>query len=114
MLNYQVRVGRIFRALGDQTRFAMVNALSGRRMSVSQLADACDVTLPNIIQHLEILEDAGIVTSEKVGRVRTCGIVPESLSLVEQWIADRRTLWERRFDLLGEVIAETKKRRSTP
>ncbi len=62
------------------------------------------MSLPAVVQHLQVLEASGLVKSEKVGRVRTCEIVPEALSMAERWINDRRTLWERRLDRLGEYL----------
>jgi len=59
-----------------------------------------------VVQHLQVLEASGLVTSAKVGRVRTCQIAPQALSAAEQWINDRRTTWERRLDRLGEYLAE--------
>ena len=80
--------------------------LSAGPVSVSQLAAPLDVTLAAVVQHLQILEDSGLVQTEKVGRVRTCRIEPAGLSAAEQWIADRRSMWERRLDRLGDLLAE--------
>ena len=84
----------------------MVEHLSRGQASVSDLARPFDISLPAVMQHLQILESSGLVRSEKVGRVRTCRIEPRALSLVEQWISERRSTWERRFDRLGEILAE--------
>ena len=105
MLN-QRQVHRVFHALGDPTRRAMVERLSRGPVSASQLAAPLAVTLAAVVQHLQILEESGVVRTEKVGRVRTCSIAPAGLRLVEQWINERRTSWERRLDRLGEVLAE--------
>ena len=99
-------VDRIFHALGDSTRRAIMEKLSAGPISVSQLAAPLDVTLAAVVQHLQILEDSGLVQTEKVGRVRTCRIEPAGLSAAEQWIADRRSMWERRLDRLGDLLAE--------
>ena len=64
------------------------------------------MTLAAVVQHLQILEESGLVRSEKIGRVRTCQIEPKGFALVEKWITDRRTLWERRFHRLGALLAE--------
>lgn len=85
----------------------MIERLSRGPASVSELAKPFAMSLPAVVQHLQVLEASGLVQSEKVGRVRTCQIVPEALSAAEQWINDRRTLWERRLDRLGEFLAET-------
>jgi DNA-binding transcriptional ArsR family regulator len=112
MLNNQ-GVDHVFHALAEPTRRAMVERLGAGPMSVSELAKPFDMTLAAIVQHLQVLERSGIVRSEKVGRIRTCRIAPAGLNVAEQWIAERRSLWERRLDLLGEVVAETKKRRKS-
>ena len=106
MLN-NAAVGRVFHALAGPTRRAMVERLSLGPMSVSDLAKPFDLTLAAIVQHLQVLERSGLIRTEKVGRVRTCSIKPGGLSLAEQWIAERRTLWEHRVDRLGEVLAES-------
>ena len=80
--------------------------LSAGPVSVSQLAEPLDITLAAVVQHLQVLEDSGLVQTEKVGRVRTCRIEPTGLSAAEQWIADRRSMWERRLDRLGNLLAE--------
>src|SRR2546427_81636 len=96
-------IDRIFQALGDRTRRAILDKLSKGPVSVSQLAEPLNVTLAAVMQHLDVLEDSGLVATEKVGRVRTCRIEPGGLSAAEQWIRDRRTLWEKRLDRLGEL-----------
>jgi DNA-binding transcriptional ArsR family regulator len=106
MLNYHGSIDLMFQALADPTRRVMVERLSRGPATVSELARPFDMSLPAIVQHLQVLEKSGLVRSEKVGRVRTCRIEPMALSTVEQWIADRRSTWERRFDRLGEVLAE--------
>jgi|SRR5688572_25318831 DNA-binding transcriptional ArsR family regulator len=108
MLNYSdqsLTLDRLFQALADPTRRAMVERLSRGPASVSELAQPLAMSLPAVVQHLQILEASGIVRSSKVGRVRTCQIEPEALQLAEQWIADRRAGWERRLDRLGAYLA---------
>jgi len=80
--------------------------LSAGPISVSQLAEPLDITLAAVVQHLQVLEDSGLVQTEKVGRVRTCRIEPAGLSAAEQWITDRRSTWERRLDRLGDLLTE--------
>jgi DNA-binding transcriptional ArsR family regulator len=106
MLSQQVHVDRVFHALGDPTRRAMIERLSEGPVTVSRLAKPLDITLAAVVQHLQILEKSGLVRTEKVGRVRTCRIEPKGFSVVERWIADRRSLWEARFDRLGKLLAE--------
>jgi DNA-binding transcriptional ArsR family regulator len=99
-------VDRVFDALAEPTRRAIVERLTAGPSTVSDLARPFDMTLAAIVQHLQVLEESGVVRTEKVGRVRTCRIEPRGLRLAEQWIAERRTLWERCLDRLGDVLAE--------
>jgi DNA-binding transcriptional ArsR family regulator len=75
-------------------------------MSVSALAAPLGITLTAVAQHLQILEMSALVHTEKLGRVRTCRIEPAGFSALERWIKDHRTVWERRLDRLGELLAE--------
>jgi len=106
MQSYQVAIDRAFHALGDPTRRAILEKLSRGPVSVSTLAEPLDMTLAAVVQHLQILEESNLVRTEKTGRVRTCQIEPKGFALVEKWINDRRILWERRFDRLGDLLAE--------
>ncbi len=96
----------LFRALGDPSRREMVEQLSLGPASVSQLARPLDMSLSAVVQHLAVLEDSGLVRSEKVGRVRTCRIVPAALRSAEAWFTGQRATWEQRLDRLGEILAE--------
>ena len=87
-------------------RRSLVERLSAGPMSVSGLAQPFNVTLAAIVQHIQVLEESGIVRSEKVGRVRTCRLEPDGLKLAERWISERRSLWERRLDRLGGLLVE--------
>ena len=107
MLNQQTNLDLMFQALADPTRRAMIDRLSRGPASVSELAKPFAMSLPAVVQHLAALENSGLVSSQKVGRVRTVQIEPEALSLAEQWINDRRTLWVKRLDRLGDFLAET-------
>jgi DNA-binding transcriptional ArsR family regulator len=80
--------------------------LSEGPISVSRLAEPLSITLAAVVQHLQILEESGLVQTEKIGRVRTCRIEPAGLRVAEQWISDRRSHWERRLDRLGDLLAE--------
>lgn len=104
----QQHVDRIFHALGDPTRRAIVERLSRGPASVSEVAKPLGITLAAVVQHLQLLERSGVVRTEKVGRVRTCRIEPAGLKPAEQWIAERRSLWERRLDRLGDILREGK------
>ena len=102
----KVDIDRVFHALGDPTRRAIVDKLSEGPLSVSRLAAPLDITLTAVVQHLQVLEESGLVHTEKVGRVRTCRIETAGFSVLEQWIGDHRSMWERRLDRLGELLAE--------
>jgi DNA-binding transcriptional ArsR family regulator len=98
---------RVFQALADPTRRVMVERLSRGPASVSELAAPFEMSLPSIVQHLQVLEASGLIRSEKVGRVRTCRIGEAALGSAERWITERRATWERRLDRLGQYLAET-------
>jgi len=100
-------IDRVFHALGDPTRRAILEKLSAGPMSVSRLTEPLGITLAAVVQHLQILEESGLVRTEKLGRVRTCRMAPAGLSVAEQWIGDRRSTWERRLDRLGDLLAES-------
>ena len=85
----------------------MVERLVKGPASVSDLAGPLAMSLPAVLQHLAVLEDSGLVSSAKAGRVRTCRLETEVLRTAEEWIADRRSTWERRLDRLGEYLART-------
>ncbi len=97
-----------FQALADPTRRAMIERVSCGPVSVSDLARPLAMTLPAVMQHLAVLENSGLVVSEKLGRVRTCRIDPRALSVVEQWITARRTEWQQRLDRLDNYLATLK------
>ena len=108
MLNYQANLDLTFQALADPARRAMMDRLAAGPASVSELARPLPMSLPAVMLHLKVLEQSGLVKSEKVGRVRTCRIEPQILSLAERWIAERRQMWERNLDRLGDFLKETK------
>jgi DNA-binding transcriptional ArsR family regulator len=104
MQTQRARVDRVFHALGDPTRRAIVEKLSAGAVSVSSLAKPLDITLAAVVQHVQVLERSGLVRTAKVGRVRTCRIEPKGLAVAERWIEDRRSLWARRLDRLGALL----------
>jgi DNA-binding transcriptional ArsR family regulator len=99
-------IDRVFHALGDPSRRAIMEKLSLGPISVSRLAEPLDITLAAVVQHLQVLEESGLVQTEKVGRVRTCRIEPAGLSAAQKWLGDRRSTWERGLDRLGDLLAE--------
>ena len=106
MPNRMLDMDRLFHALGDPTRRAMLDRLSAGPLSVSGLAAPLGITLTAVAQHLQILEECGLAQTEKLGRVRTCRIESAGFDALEQWIRNHRTQWERRLDRLGDVLAE--------
>jgi DNA-binding transcriptional ArsR family regulator len=100
----KVDIDRVFHALGDPTRRAILDKLTKGPCSVSRLAAPLDITLTAVVQHLQVLEESGLVHTEKVGRVRTCRIETAGFAALEQWIRDRRSMWERRLDRLGDLL----------
>jgi DNA-binding transcriptional ArsR family regulator len=113
MLNYQAELDRTFQALGDPTRRAIVERLSAGPATVSELAAPLPMSLPAVMLHLKVLQESGLVVSEKQGRVRTCRIDPIKLSLAERWVAERRHAWEAKLDRLGAFL-ESEDQKETP
>jgi DNA-binding transcriptional ArsR family regulator len=113
MLQYKQAVDLTFQALADPGRRLMVERLSRGPASVSELARPLDMSMSAVVQHLHVLEESGLVRSEKFGRVRTCRIDQKALSAAERWIADRRATWERHLDALGEYL-EVQEKKNRP
>lgn len=109
MVNKSATLDLTFQALADPTRRSMLAQLARGPSSVSELARPLAMSLPAVMQHLAVLEGSGLVRSEKSGRVRTCRIEPQALSLAEQWINHRRIEWDRHLDRLGEYLETFKK-----
>src|SRR3954462_11750328 len=97
---------RLFHALGDPTRRAILDLLSRGPISVTRLAEPLGITLTAVGQHLQILEESDLVRTEKVGRVRTCRIEPVGFTRLEKWIKEHRSHWELSLDQLGKFLAE--------
>lgn len=108
MLKYEL--DRTFAALSDPTRRSMVERLVQGPATVSELAQPLPMSLPAVMLHLKVLEESGLVSSAKAGRVRTCRIDPRMLSQAEQWVAERRGMWERSLDRLGAYLDQTEEK----
>ena len=106
MATQAARLDDSFRALADPTRRAMVERLSRGPIAVSDLAKPFAMSLAAVVQHVQVLEESGVIRTEKVGRVRTCHLDPRGMEGPERWIAKHRALWERRLDRLGDFLAE--------
>ena len=107
VLNYDGSLDRVFQALADPTRRDIVERLTRGPASVSALAEPLAMSLPAVMQHLQVLEACGLVRSEKAGRVRTCHIEPPTLRAAEDWLARQRTAWETRLDRLGDHLTDS-------
>lgn len=108
MLHHQADLDRIFHALADPTRRAIVERLGEGPAAVSDLARPMAMTLTAVMQHLNVLEESGVIRTRKEGRRRICAINEAGLASIEDWIAHRRAAWEQRFDRLGAVLAARK------
>jgi DNA-binding transcriptional ArsR family regulator len=97
----------IFQALSDPTRRGIVVRLTDGPATVSELAKPLPMSLASVMQHLSVLEQTGLVSTSKAGRVRTCRINHKGLRVAENWIADRRTAWEQRLDSLQALLEES-------
>src|SRR3954468_14120990 len=106
MLNQSAQLDQMFQALADPSRRAVLGRLCKVPASVTDLAVPFEMSLPAVLQHLQVLEQSGLVKTEKVGRVRTCSVETKALRSAEQWIAGRRSMWEQHFDRLGSYLAD--------
>jgi DNA-binding transcriptional ArsR family regulator len=105
VLNHTGDLDQVLRALADPTRRRIVEQLGDGPASVSELAAPLPMSLPAVVQHVQVLETSGLVATEKVGRVRTCRLEIERLDSLQEWIVARRRTWERRLDRLGDVLS---------
>jgi DNA-binding transcriptional ArsR family regulator len=108
MVQYSAALDASFAALADGTRRHVLERLGGGRASISELAGAFDMTLTGMKKHVRVLEDAGLVTTEKLGRVRYCRLGPRRLEEETAWIAQYHTMLEARYDRLGEFLQRTR------
>lgn len=97
---------RAFRALADPSRRQFITRLADGPLSVKELHAATGLTLAAVVQHVQLLEGSGLITTRKEGRVRTCSLSDDGLGRVEGWLADRRRTWSTRLDRLGAVLDE--------
>jgi len=103
------RLDRLFAALADGNRRAMVDQLARGPASVSDLAKPLSIALPSALKHLAALEAGGVVLSDKAGRVRTYRIAPDAFGGLEAWVAERKAMWHRQFDALDALLDEQDK-----
>jgi DNA-binding transcriptional ArsR family regulator len=106
------QLNRVFHGLADPTRRAVLERLSRGPAAVSELAEPFSMSLPSFLQHLDVLEECGLVKSRKRGRVRTYQLTPQPLKVVESWLGKQRALWNRRLDQLDTYLADLKEKQS--
>jgi DNA-binding transcriptional ArsR family regulator len=104
MANQNLQLSNVFCALADPTRRTIVSVLGKGPESVSALAAPFAMALPSFMKHLSVLERSGVIRSNKVGRVRTCRLVPKTLSQAERWMAQQRATWEARTDRMAQFV----------
>jgi DNA-binding transcriptional ArsR family regulator len=103
-------LNRVFQALADPTRRAVLERLTNGPASMSELAQPFNMALPSFSQHLDVLENCGLVRSQKAGRVRTYQLEPQPLQVAEQWITEQRAIWESRLDQLDDYLLKLKEK----
>ena len=108
MPNQSIQLDRVFYALADPTRRAVLERLSVGPAAVSELAKPFDMALPSFTQHLSVLSDCGLVHSQKTGRIRIYQIAPDALIAAEQWMVEQRHLWEIRLNQLDSYLNQLK------
>lgn len=111
MPNQSVQLNRVFHALADPTRRAVLKRLSSGPAAVTKLARPFKMALPSFSQHLDVLENCGLVDSRKSGRVRTYRLAPQRLELAEHWLKAQRASWKRRLDQLDSYLTDLKEQK---
>lgn len=111
MAKHEPDLSLLFHALADPTRRAMLTRLAEAPARVTELAEPTGLKLPTVMRHLSVLEEAGLITTSKDGRIRTCAIVPEALTPVSTWIDEQRAIWEARLDRLDAFVMKVMKER---
>ena len=106
MPNQNAQLDRVFHALSDPTRRAILSRLIRGPASVSELARPFSMAMPSLLQHLRVLESSRLIRTEKVGRVRTCEMQPTTLDAAEGWLARQRELWEGRLDRMEAYVSK--------
>jgi DNA-binding transcriptional ArsR family regulator len=109
MTKYDPDLSRLFHALADPTRRATLTRLAEAPAPVTELAGPTGLRLPTVMRHLAVLEEAGLITTVKDGRTRTCAIVPDALNPVRTWLDDQEVIWEARLDRLDAFVMATMK-----
>lgn len=110
MANYLDGLDKSFSALADPTRRAIVSRLCDGPLSVSQLSAPFDIALPSLLKHVRVLERSGLISTEKIGRVRTCRVEPHALRATEAWLRQHIAAWEGRLDRMEAHIENMKRK----
>ena len=113
MAKHDPDLSRLFHALSDPTRRMMLSRLARGPAAVSALAGPTGLRLPTVMRHLAVLEEAGLVATQKDGRVRSCALVPEALAPLRDWLEDQRAIWEARLDRLDDHVMTLMQERET-
>lgn len=113
MSKHDPELSRLFHALADPTRRSILSRLAETPAPVTDLADPTGLRLPTVMRHLSVLEDAGLITTSKQGRTRTCTIVPEALDPARTWLDEQRAIWEGRLDRLDDYVMKLMKEQKT-
>jgi DNA-binding transcriptional ArsR family regulator len=108
MENYSISLDGVFHALADPTRRSVISRLGSGSASIKELAEPFDLGLPTFLKHIKVLESSGLITSEKVGRVRTCKLRREKLTAAQKWFDEQRVAWESRYDNLDHLLINLK------
>ena len=111
MAKHDPNLDLLFHALSDPTRRMMLNRLARGPAPVSELAGPTGLRLPTVLRHLSVLEEAGLVVSQKDGRVRSCALVPQALAPIQDWLEEQRRVWEARLDRLDDYVMQLMKER---
>lgn len=111
MAKHDPDLSLLFHALADPTRRAILTRLAEGTAPVSELANPTGLSLPTVMRHLSVLEDAGLISTSKDGRVRTCAVVPTALAPMRTWLDEQRAIWEARLDRLDDYVMTLMKER---
>ena len=111
MAKHDPHLDLLFHALSDPTRRAMLNRLAQGPAAVTELAGLSGFKLPTVLRHLSVLEEAGLVVTQKDGRVRSCALVPQALAPIQDWLEEQRRVWEARLDRLDDYVMQLMKER---
>lgn len=111
MANYDPDLSLLFHALADPTRRSILTRLAEEPTRVTDLAGPTGLRLPTVMRHLAVLEEAGLISTSKDGRTRTCALVPEALAPARTWLDEQRAIWEARLDRLDAFVMNVMKAR---